>query len=66
MIFSSAPGGQSEEVWVKSQTLYRVVSTQMTHLLSQQQPAGEERSEVGCLYVRADRGGAPLCQLTAL
>lgn len=59
VIFSCATGGQSEEVWVKSQTLHRVVSAQMTHLLSQQQPADEERRrDVGCLYVGAEREGA--------
>lgn len=36
---------RSEEVWVESQTLNRVVSTQVAHLLSQQQPGGEEGTE---------------------
>lgn len=32
----------SKEIWVKSQTLNGVVSTQMTHLLGQQQPEDDK------------------------
>lgn len=32
----------SKEVWVESQTLDGVVSTQVAHLLSQQQPGGDK------------------------
>ncbi len=33
---------RSKEVWVESQTLNRVVSAQVAHLFSQQQPEDEE------------------------
>lgn len=36
---------RSKAVWVESQTLNRVVSTQVAHLLSQQQPGDEEGIE---------------------
>lgn len=46
LLFSRVTVGQSEEVWVKPQTLHRIISAQMTHLLRQQQPADKEDEEM--------------------